>query len=43
MIMSRVKTKDNHCQNVDANLLNKYDVELAYETELEYRPRFLVK
>ncbi|CAD8157010.1 unnamed protein product [Paramecium pentaurelia] len=43
MMMSRVKTKDNHYQFNESNSLNKYDVELSYQTELEYNPKFLIK
>ncbi|CAD8071953.1 unnamed protein product [Paramecium sonneborni] len=43
MIMSRVKTKDNTYQFNESNSLYKYDVELLYQTELEYNPKFLIK
>lgn len=43
MMMSRVKTKDNHYYFNESNSLNKYDVELSYQTELEYNPKFLIK
>ncbi|CAD8065144.1 unnamed protein product [Paramecium sonneborni] len=43
MIMSRVKTKDYSFQFNESNSLNKYDLELSYQTELEYNPKFLIK
>ncbi|CAD8150870.1 unnamed protein product [Paramecium pentaurelia] len=43
MMMSRVKTKDNYYQFNESNSFNKYNVELNYQTELEYNPKFLIK
>ncbi|CAD8147508.1 unnamed protein product [Paramecium octaurelia] len=43
MMVSRVKAKDNQYSCNESNSINKYDVELACQTELEYNPRFLIK
>lgn len=43
MMTSRVKTKDFHYSFNDSNSLNKYDIEIAFQSELEYTPKFILK